>query len=240
MSNVIEAKNRGGKIANPSAVKPNMVSAIDADQVGVNAKRDEVTLTTAGNFTAFVFDGVTTTLDTPIAVASVAAIKTALEAVVGLKENNVWISVEYAGGDLTIKHDGQLRLASVACSDVSAGAQQATTLKATLASLLKYSTSAVGAISPLTIGGTTVALANTPYAHTGTPATDDATAATLATDLDTALAAAGATVVIGAAVTRNDIDSDYDITFTIQYVDDALILAGTQLAPVDSYSSFVA
>lgn len=230
----------GFKIANPDAVGrypsgTTMATLRHKDYVGVNPSLDTVALTTSGNFTAFVFDGVTVTLATPIAVANVDDIRQALYDEIQKKEGAVWVSVVLSGGVLTIQHIGHLRLASVACSDVSAGAQQATTNKTTLVTVSKFSfTDIVGTVGPLRYSNTNEALANDPYAHVGTPATDDATAADLAADMDTALAALGLTVYTGTVCTRDDSNSAYDGYVEVYGAAQGILLVGADQLLVQS------
>jgi len=80
-----------------------------------------------------------------------------------------------------------------------------------------FSVQLVGAVGALTNDGgtTTEALANTPYAHTGTQGTDDSTATQLATDIKTALTALGVEWKEVTAV-NNTVDSAYDVTAVIE------------------------
>ena len=141
----------------------------------------------------------------------------------------------YSGGDLTVEHIGHLRLASVACSDVSAGAQQATTNKATLVTVSRFTwTDVVGTIGPVRYKNTEVALGSDPYAHVGTPSTDNATAADLAADIVTALGTLGLTVYGSAVGTRDDANTAFDGYVEIQNVEQGILLVGADQLLVQS------
>lgn len=238
----IESKTEYGfKLANLDAVgrypSSSMVELRHKDYVGVNPSLDTVTLTTSGNFTAFVFDGVTTTLASAIAVSAgtVNDIRDAIANVIRKKEGNVWVNVTYAGGDLTIEHIGHLRLASVACSDVSAGAQQATTNKTTLVTVSRFTWSnVVGTVGPVHYNNNSVALGSDPYAWAGSAGTDNATAADLAADIATALGTLGLTVYGSAVGTRDDANSAFDGYVEVQNVAQGIKLNGADQLLVQS------
>lgn len=226
----------GFKLANPSAIG-SMVKLRDKDYVGVHPSLDTITLTTSGNFTAFVFDGVTTTLASAIAISAstVNDIRDAIAAIIQAKEGAVYVNVTYAGGDLTVEHIGHLRLTSIACSDVGGGAQQATTNNTTVVTVSRFSwTDVVGTIGPLRYKSADEALGSDPYTWSGTSGTDDATAADLAADIATELGDHGLTVYGSAVGTRNDATSSFDGYVEVQNVEQGLLLVGADQVLVQS------
>lgn len=213
----------GQKIANPDAMADQMAQFTDCSVNGQLPAMDALTVTTSANVTAFTFNGVAVTLGTPIAASSVAALKTALLAEIEKYEHNPGLVVEYAGGDLTVEHIGQLTLSSLT---LSVGGAQAFTRKTTLASVCQYKLEgAVDTISDIEFNGNAETLANEPYAYTGTPATDATTAGTLATDIATALTALSITATDIVVTVNNDLEG-FDISFKSQKLNAPIRAAG--------------
>ena len=206
----------GHALANPNALGASTAvwHPRKKDYVGMNPSEDFYQVATAGNFTAFVFNGVTYTLETAIDTATgTADIENAIVAEVSKFEKNVWVKVSYAGGNLTIRHIGDLRLSEVSLSDVGGGSSQSTS---NLSNVQQISTLSLydvfGQIGPLNFNGTNVSLANETYDWTGTPATDAATATQLGTDIATAFGTLGITLVGTPTVTANEATASYDIS----------------------------
>lgn len=122
------------------------------------------------------------------------------------EEINVIVRAAYSGGVLSFEHQGVKTISAITTS----GGAIALTRECDKSAHADYSISVVGTIAALNDGTTSDALDNNPYAFSGTPATDAATAATLATDIETALGNISASFV-SVTVTVNDIDEDYDV-----------------------------
>lgn len=222
MANAFKVTELGGKRMNPLAGSTNVwklsndlcdctsdPTCMDYVNVDVNPARtvNEITV-----------DGVVVPV-TATSTADVADLKEALETAIAPYENAPYFELVVNGDNLLIKHYGGTVVSAIG---FASGSDATTTRSCELAQLCKFTGQDVGTITPLTItlpDGTTdsVAIANGPWAHTGTPATDDTTAADLQTELVAALltagyvgpdAAAGANAI---TVTRNDTDDAYDI-----------------------------
>lgn len=222
MEKFLKVTELGGKRMNPLAGSTNMwkltndlcdctsdPTCMDYANVDVNPARtlDEI-----------IVDGVSVPV-TATSTANVADLKQALEDAIAPYENAPYFELVVNGDNLLIKHYGAT---VVSAYGFSAGADATTTRVCEVKKLCKFTGADVGTITPFTVtlpDGTTdtVAIAGGPWAHTGTPATDDATAATLKTAIYNALvadgyvgpdAAAGANAI---TVTRNDTNDNYDI-----------------------------
>lgn len=212
----------GGKRMNPLAGSTNMwkltndlcdctsdPTCMDYANVDVNPAR---------TLNEIIVDGVTVPV-TATSTANVADLKEALEAAIAPYENAPYFELVVNGDNLLIKHYGAT---VVSAFGFAAGADATTTRVCGVKKLCTFTGADVGAITPLTLilpDGTTdtVAVAGGPFAYSGTPATDDATAEDLRDALVTALladgyvgpdAAAGANAIV---VTRNDTNDNYDI-----------------------------
>lgn len=166
----------------------NLVEVAKCDSFAANPCKDSGSATLGGgvSVTGFTFNGVAVTLDSAIAVTDPAAIQKAIEDHIAKTHFNVYVRVEYTGGDLIIKHIGQGTLSAVAHDTPGS---IALTRECTVISLCEYAASIEGDAGPIGDGTSTSALANTPYNYSGTPATDATTAGTLKTDMETALTA---------------------------------------------------
>lgn len=222
MEKFLKVTELGGKRMNPLAGSTNMwkltndlcdctsdPTCMDYANVDVNPARtlDEI-----------IVDGVSVPV-TATSTANVADLKQALEDAIAPYENAPYFELVVNGDNLLIKHYGAT---VVSAYGFASGADATTTRVCEVKKLCKFTGADVGTITPFTVtlpDGTTdtVAIAGGPWAHTGTPATDDATAATLKTAIYNALvadgyvgpdAAAGANAI---TVTRNDTNDNYDI-----------------------------
>lgn len=122
------------------------------------------------------------------------------------EEINIIVRAAYSGGALSFEHQGRKTISAITTS----GGAIALTRECDKSGHADYSISVVGAVGDLNDGTTSSAMTNSPYAYTGTPATDATTAATLKSDLETALAAISASFV-STSVTVNDITGKYDV-----------------------------
>lgn len=124
-------------------------------------------------------------------------------------EVDPYVLVTYEGTTLTVEHIGQGTLSLITYDNDDTSAL---TRVCDLFNLYKYNAiGVVGTVGPLMWMGQSEALANEPYAYTGTSGTDAATATQLQTDLGTALTALGVPNAT-AAVAVNDTDSNYTVT----------------------------
>lgn len=137
---------------------------------------------------SFVHEGVTVTLDTAIAVTDPDAIKAAI--VKHLQENttaqefDVWVDVQYNGTALTFRHRGATTISRIS---TTAGDNYDTARRCNIKVYCTFTGILVGAVPNITIDGADEALANSPYAYSGNPVTDAATASTLEEDIQGAL-----------------------------------------------------
>lgn len=140
-------------------------------------------------------------------------------------EYDTYVRASYAAGDLTLKHVGEGTLVSFV---TSGGVKTADSRTCTTVYKCDHvADNLAGILGPVTDGdGGSEALANDPYAWTGTPATDDSTAGDLQTDLGTALTALGITTDSITAV-NNGVDG-YLVTVRANSPK-TIILNGTQL-----------
>lgn len=139
-----------------------------------------------------VFDGVTYTAATPIAITDAAAIQAWLESVVANKEFDYYVrvtsTVNTTNQDVTIEHVGQLSLSLIT---LNTGTMTLTRC-CTVINHTIYNLGVVDDPGQITFeGGSAQTLANVPYAYSGTLVTDEATAAQLRTDFIAALTAIG-------------------------------------------------
>lgn len=221
---VIPVAERGRLHANPNRAVTNQMASIspcDESDVG----RDVLTGIDA-NLVSISIDGVSYTFGTAVDYTDEAAVEAAIVALLtgsgANREYNVWVRAVYdADADaLAIYHDGQRVINSL----VKTGPATVTATRyTTLATVCDYVIAdAVGALGDVAYGDLSDTLANNPYAYSGTPLTDEATAADLIADLTASLAAVGLTVA-GASipgqdpveVTVDDVESAYDIKFCL-------------------------
>jgi len=198
--------------ANPEELG-SFVSVDKKEYYGTEPGYDSVTTSGfSGAVSNIVFEGNTLTLENPITVDSDAdAVLLQAEIVKALTTNGIveefqpWVKVTNASGDdFTVEHIG--------VGTLSAVGGEATTRKTTIINATNYTGSFVATLGVVSVNGAAgTALANDPYAWSGTPATDNATAAQLATDLGLALTAQGFDYK-SIAVSANTTDSDYDVT----------------------------
>lgn len=244
---VIEKHELGFRIANPNAVG-SFATLEHRDAIGTDPQLDTITVDGSGNFTQFTFNGTAVPVSPAIPVNQPEAIQAAIEDYISSNrlEGNVWVRVTYEGTDLTVEHAGYWRLNSISVSDVGGGSPQATTqlpnLKTVCNLRAKDNAAVVDNLGDVTHAGNSATLANNPYAFSGTPATDAATAAQLATDLDTALAAVGLTLYAGTEVTVNTNTSSYDIKAQVQQGSSKVVLQGVMVTLAEQYcrAEFVA
>ena len=145
----------------------------------------------------------------PIKVSDIERLEKWLCAVLATHEIDLSLSAVYADGVLTIKHIGCFPLVDPV---VSAG--EVTVVRCcTLEVVRKYASQVLGEVAELSHGDNTATLENNPYEYTGTTATDEATAAELATDLATAMGTLGVTLVGDVVVTVNNLSGAFDICY---------------------------
>ena len=191
----VQSRREFGQLrANPSAVPGGnfMLPACDNCGTDEGPCEDIISVTAAGSVAAvkvvingvdYAFPAGTTLDDTTVIENTIAD---------GLKaqgEFNLYVSAVYAGGVLTVTHVGRLALSSFTHT---VSTTVAADRDCEMVPMCDYSLSVVDDPGDLIYDGSDPeTLANAPYEFTGTPATDDATAATLATDINDALTAAG-------------------------------------------------
>lgn len=124
----------------------------------------------------------------PIAVEDTPRLRKALIKITGLREVDPFISVEWEADVLSVIHVGACLLEEIVLSDDSV---LSATRCCETATVTSWQYAAQGAIGPVGFNGSSQALANDPYDHTGDAVSDAATAAQLQADLETALTALG-------------------------------------------------
>jgi hypothetical protein len=222
MAQQFKVTELGGKRMNPLAGSTNLwkLSNDLCDCTSDPSCMDfaNVAVGTAKTIASITVDGVVVPV-TPTSTADVPALKEALETAIAKYENAPYFELVTNGTNLLIKHYGATVVSSIAWAS---GGPTTMTRSCELIQVCTFTGQDVGAITPLVVAkpdGTTesVALTGGPWAYSGTPATDDATAATLKTAIYNALvavdlvgpdAAAGVNAIV---VTRNDDDDAYDI-----------------------------
>jgi hypothetical protein len=235
----ISPNERGRLHANPNRNPKTQLAAIGTcDDYGA-VGRDVIT-GIDGDLTAITIDGVEYAFDSAVDHTDVDAVEAAiadkLENAGPSSEYNIWVKARYVDSELSVVHDGRRTISVI---DKSGGTFSATRLTSEK-TVSKYTVQdVVGAIS-VSYGGTTQALANSPYAHSGTAGTDATTAASIETDLVAALTAVGLSPVgsalvyretsgSGASVAVDNAESAYDITFWIEKPSGDVSLNGTVL-----------
>ena len=189
-------KELGKKRANPYACKTNALklSACPCAELGTCKHSFEGAVAAVRGIAGVIFDGVTHLVKdkymntTMISVSDLDKVREFIRGSICDKEFNLSYSYEYDGTTLTFQHIGQLKFEGFVLDDAT---ELLTTECCTIVNVTHYETYVVDTIPDLTINGSVQALANNPYAFSGVPATDEATAAQLKTDVETALAAAG-------------------------------------------------
>ncbi len=219
--NSTQLEDFGRVRSNPQAHRPNFMrfdNEICACP-GLKACLDTVTKTVVANttFVGFTFDGETFTPAVAIPVSNTSAILDFIVDKIGIKEFDLNIKVNLNGTTLTITHIGKLALTAVIFSDGTTTASRACVIEVHC----EYKALVVGTVAPLVNGANSATLANNPYDFAGVPATDSATAATLKTDIEAALA----TLTVpydSVTVTPNVMDESFEIAITAK--------EGTELA----------
>lgn len=218
----------GRVIANPDQLlgEKSMVQLEHSDYETVRPAKDVLgPVTTTGNLSSITFNGITYTPEGTIAYNDIEGVKAFIAGVVSKFEFNVFLNY-YLDGDNkpVLEHIGKLRLSAI---DYSDGAPVSATVKSTPLAACDYKLSAVGAITALSYGEATDAIANGPFAFSGTPATDATTAGTLKTELTGGLTALGITNAT-VTVTPNTVTSKYDIVITAPKLTQNLKLQGVK------------
>ncbi len=162
----------------------------------------------------------TFTFTSNVALADVATdLEKVMFAIVDKYAYDFRIDVTYSGGTLTFAHVGQAIITKLILSDDT---ELSTTRKEKAIYTTTWSKQVVGAVTMANGGAAASALANSPYNHVGTPATDDATATQLQTDIGTWFS--GESIeVFDVKVVNNQVDSAFDITLAIDNSADVLI-----------------
>lgn len=209
----MELVKRGRRRANPNALDSNNFRLNHPDSVDSCIDRGTQALADTVDVTGFEFNGETFELDAAINVEEPAKIREALAAVIGNYENDAIVTVDYAGGDLIVTHVGELKLTKV----VTSGTDVTMTRQCTTETRCLFKFSVVGAV---TLNGAT--MANSPYAWSETPATNDTTAGTLKTDLEAAITGSSAIVSVNNTTEKFDVvltaDKDTEIVINEEIV----------------------
>jgi hypothetical protein len=209
--------------------------------VGKNPSEDTYSAATTGNLTAIQFNGETLTLESPVLISAgtVTEVQEAIEKLIEKYEGNLYVRVTYDSGTVTIRHVGDLRLSQIAISDVASGALQSTSQLSNLVTVGDFTLNGVfGQLGPIQYGESSQSLGNDPYNWTGTPATDNATASTLATDLGTAFTALGIVVIGSISVSANVATSAYDISFKARIGENGIYFTGSGAMKLMEESNF--
>lgn len=177
----------GRKRGNPQADVKNFTK-FPVSVTGVSGK-DTLSYTTAGgsSVTAITYDGVIYPLATVGTADQPKKVRDSILQVLEKYEINAVINVKYVGGAVVFYHIGEGTISGVTI----AGASRATTRLSNVVVKADNVASVVGIIAPMTANGSSVALANSPYAYSGVYATDQTKAALLATDVAAALTTLG-------------------------------------------------
>lgn len=165
------------------------------------------TVADARTVASITYDGVV--YPTPTGALAKSGLQAFIQSIIDTKEVDGYVKVTYVGTTLTVTHVGEGTLSVITYDNAST--TSLTRCCTLLSRYINEPLSVVGAVGPLEWGGDSVALDNTPYAHTGTLLDDNATAAELEEDLGTALTALG---VPGyeVTVTNDTVNSKYIIT----------------------------
>lgn len=157
-------------------------------------------------------------------------LKAFIQGVIDGKEVDGHVEVIYEGTTLTVTHIGEGTLATITYDNDSTSSL---TRKCNLKSVYVYADmNVVGTVGPLVYDGASQALANEPYAWSGTPATDATTAAQLETDLGTALTALGVpNYTVSVAVDTPN--SQY--TISLRYTSGEPVKIGDNYVEIEEY-----
>ena len=182
----------GKRRANPEATSTNNLKlAACGTPAAVCMQAYDKTIATSGTLVSLVFDGVTYTMPTPLPLTDLTAVRDAIVAILSTVEVDVFLTVKHDGTKLYIKHIG--KTAELGAITLSGGAM--TRVEAcTVLTHCKYQFNVIGAQDVAYDGGVADQLATVPVAYAGVASTDAATAATIAGEMVTLLAAVGGTV----------------------------------------------
>lgn len=215
----------GRRRANPKANTNNLIHlpACDDcsnDDLDTICQESGSKAATAGvSATGVILDGETTLFPQPVLMSNVnsGALVEAVNDVIDALETDPVFSARYEAGTLTVSHVGYLNLEAIV---MSSGGNLTTAQKCVVVTECDYKITAVGEID---LNG--VELENSPYAYSGTAATDATTAASLKADLESELTSQNI-VVNSVTVEVNDELSAYDITVNAPSIEDNLKTQG--------------
>lgn len=161
----------------------------------------------AATFTGVVIDSVIVSFPAPVSTTDAKAIEAAIIKALETIEQNIVVDVRFATatGTLTVSHVGQSVISGLR---LSTAATLATVRKCNFKTVCTSKLSVVGALTSLIYNGVTTAL--TAATWSGTPATNVATAATLAGEITPALVGTSFAVT----VVPNTTTSKFDVTIT--------------------------
>lgn len=249
----IGVEERGRLHANPNRNQKTQMASIGKDACSEDAPYGavgrDVIKGIDGDLTAITIDGVEYTFDSAVdhtdEEAVVAAIVDKLKNAGTDSEYNVWVKAKHDGSTTVVTHDGRRTISVIDKSGGTFNGARTTTVY----QVEEYRLSdVVGTVGPVTYGGSSETLANEPYAHSGTPATDDTTADQLATDIAAALGNLGLEVVDdeilyrslgGVQGVRDDVEEAYDVTFWIKKVTGDITVGGTVIKPYESKTEII-
>lgn len=183
-------KEIGKYKASPDSKSDQLIQVPKCDTCGTYEACGDRASAAAANtvtITGFVFDGVTYSI-TPTLVTAPATIASLINAQIKKIEIDPVIEVKYDGTTLSVNHIGDGTLTSVTRS---VGGTLATTRYCIETVICLHEIDVEGTVAQVINGSLSAALASNPYTYTGVPATDTAKAATLKTDMQTALTAVG-------------------------------------------------
>lgn len=227
---LVSSRSQFGKLrANPDATTSNNFRTGHCDPCPPEAAcEDTLQITALGSVAAvsFTVNGVVYTFPAGTTLADTAVIEATIAAALAAQgEYDIYVSAVYAGGKLTLSHIGNIAL-SAFIFNVSTPAD--IVRNCDVIPVCDYKLSVVDDPGDLSYdGGAGQTLAGAPYAFTGTPATDDATALTLAGDIDTAIAATAFAGTAGAATVEVDsVDGSFIITVNASFDFSKMTLGG--------------
>jgi hypothetical protein len=176
----------GREVANPESPITQLFRPLVCRCEDVASCQDKAVRVAANTatVTAFTYNSIVTTLPVPLLVTDIAGIQKALSAVIEKYESNPIISVEYTSGSLIVKHIGFAAITSLTTSVGAATITRSCVIETVTVQsknmqgtglVLNYSYNS-GAVTSATLAGTYTTI-------------DAPTAATLKTDIETALAA---------------------------------------------------
>lgn len=221
MDGITPLRERGKLRANPQANWDNVMHLASCPCVPGSPCEDVITITNGSSAPSAItgvvfngeallfadvkdFDGVQLIGNT-VQSDNISALQDALWKTIGRYEVDPYLKVEVSGNDVVFTHQGVGEVESVTASS---GGPFTNTRYCDIITNCDYTFKSSN-ITPGNLsndGGTTnQALANAPYTHTGTKATDDATAVELQTDMGTALTTLGETVI--STTVTNDEDA---------------------------------